>query len=205
LAKPRQLSRPGENSPSCAHRSIGCFAHSGKCLSSSKVDRDCCARSGETRRASRVWAHSSGTRRRCEKRSLPFGLGCANLPQVLAARVRWSWSRETACSSNAARSAAPSKAWVGKTQAVGHRVIPLVRMNSATASASSSVIVCSPSTMLRTAVLAANRPLHERQNGSGYCDRPRNAPSRPRVVLMPSRNRHGFGNYRQNRPWSVER
>ena len=67
-----------------------------------------------------------------------------NLPQLVAARARNSRSRVAACFSNAARSASPTNAWVGETQAVGHRVIPFDRMNSATASQSSSDIL-SPS------------------------------------------------------------
>jgi hypothetical protein len=95
-----------------------------------------------------------------------WGLEYINFPQLVAARARCRRSRATACSSKAARSAAASNAWVGKTQAVGHRVIPLVRMNSATASPSSSFIVYSPSTTSRLArCLQANRPLRERQNG----------------------------------------
>ena len=43
-------------------------------------------------------------------------------------------SRAMACSCNATRSAAATNPWVGSTQAVGQRVIPLVRINSATAS-----------------------------------------------------------------------
>src|SRR6266403_3588897 len=46
-----------------------------------------------------------------------------------------------ACSSNAILSAAATKPWVGRTQAVGQRVIPLVRMNSATASHSFSGMI----------------------------------------------------------------
>ena len=72
------------------------------------------------------------------------GLGCNNFPQLVAARARNSRSRVAACCSNAARSAAPTNAWVGETQAVGHRVIPFDRMNSAIASLSSSDIL-SPS------------------------------------------------------------
>ena len=95
-----------------------------------------------------------------------WGLEYINVPQLVAARARCRRSRATACSSKAARSAAASNAWVGKTQAVGHRVIPLVRMNSATASPSSSFIVYSPSTTSRSArCLQANRPLREQQNG----------------------------------------
>jgi hypothetical protein len=51
-------------------------------------------------------------------------------------------------------------------------VIPLVRMNSATASPSSSFIIYSPTTTSRSGrCLQANRPLRERQNGlPAYCD-----------------------------------
>jgi hypothetical protein len=48
-----------------------------------------------------------------------------------------SWSRRDAYSSSASRSAAATAPWVGRTQAVGHRVTPLVRMNSATAASQS--------------------------------------------------------------------
>ena len=54
--------------------------------------------------------------------------------QRAAAFVRRKRSRSNACSSNAARSAAATKPCVGSAQAVGQRVIPLVRINSATAS-----------------------------------------------------------------------
>ena len=47
-------------------------------------------------------------------------------------------SRAIACSSNATRSAARIEAWVGSTHAVGHRVIPFLRMNSEIKSRSSS-------------------------------------------------------------------
>ena len=73
------------------------------------------------------------------------GSGCNNLPQLEAARARSRLSRVTACSSNAARSAAPTNAWVGRTQAVGHRVTPFDRINSAIASQSSSDIFPPPS------------------------------------------------------------
>ena len=43
------------------------------------------------------------------------GSGCNNLPELEAARARSRLSRVTACSSNAARSAAPTNAWVGRT------------------------------------------------------------------------------------------
>jgi hypothetical protein len=46
-----------------------------------------------------------------------------------------------ACSSNAILSAAATMPWVGRTQAVGQRVIRLVRMNSATASQSFSGMI----------------------------------------------------------------
>src|SRR5215467_5864437 len=65
-------------------------------------------------------------------------------PQLLAARARLSRSRPVACSSSAARSAGSINAWVGRTHAVGHRVMPLVRMNSATASLSSLDIIPAP-------------------------------------------------------------
>jgi hypothetical protein len=61
--------------------------------------------------------------------------------QRAAAFVRRKRSRSTACSSNATRSAAVIKPWVGSTQAVGQRVIPLVRINSVTASRSSSDMI----------------------------------------------------------------
>ena len=50
-----------------------------------------------------------------------------------AARSRRTRLRTSACRSNGIRSAAATKPWVGRTQAVGHRVIPLDRINSATA------------------------------------------------------------------------
>ena len=50
-----------------------------------------------------------------------------------AARARRTRSREAAYSSSAARSAAATEPWVGTTHAVGQRVTPFVRMNSATA------------------------------------------------------------------------
>ena len=55
-----------------------------------------------------------------------------------AARSRRILSRATAYSSSAARSAAPTRPWVGETQAVGQRVMPLVRIYSATAALLSS-------------------------------------------------------------------
>ena len=58
--------------------------------------------------------------------------------QRAAACARRNRSRATAYSSNAVRSAAATKPWVGRTQAVGQRVIPLERINSATASGSFS-------------------------------------------------------------------
>src|SRR5690242_1977342 len=48
--------------------------------------------------------------------------------QRALARARRNRSRAMACSSNATRSAAATKPWVGSTQAVGQRVIPLVRI-----------------------------------------------------------------------------
>src|SRR5262249_30991655 len=48
-----------------------------------------------------------------------------------AALARRNFSWVTACCSRAARSAGSTEPWVGRTQAVGQRVIPLVRMNSA--------------------------------------------------------------------------
>src|SRR6516225_3435215 len=65
-------------------------------------------------------------------------------PQRAAARSLLTRSRTSACCSNAIRSAAAIKPWVGRTQAVGHRVIPLDRINSATASQSSSDILTPP-------------------------------------------------------------
>ena len=56
------------------------------------------------------------------------------VPPRAAARSRCTRSRRSACCSNAIRSAAATTPWVGRTQAVGHRVIPLDRINSATAS-----------------------------------------------------------------------
>src|SRR5262249_26280387 len=52
-----------------------------------------------------------------------------------ARRIR---SRSTACSSSAALSAAATRPCVGRTQAVGQRVTPLFRINSATAASGSS-------------------------------------------------------------------
>jgi hypothetical protein len=72
----------------------------------------------------------------------PFRGG--NCPQRVAARSRCNRSRATACSSSAIRSAAAIKPWVGRTQAVGHRVIPFDRINSAIASPSSSDILLPP-------------------------------------------------------------
>src|SRR5215472_18392276 len=46
------------------------------------------------------------------------GLGCNNFPPLVAARARNSRSRVAVYCSNAARSAAPTDAWVGETQAV---------------------------------------------------------------------------------------
>ena len=63
-----------------------------------------------------------------------------NRPQRVAARFRRTRSRKSACCCNAIRSAAAIKPWVGRTQAVGQRVIPLDRINSATATRSSSDI-----------------------------------------------------------------
>src|SRR6516225_8004398 len=45
-------------------------------------------------------------------------------PQRAAARSLLTRSRTSACCTNAIRSAAAIKPWVGRTQAVGHRVIP---------------------------------------------------------------------------------
>src|SRR5215467_1012157 len=73
-----------------------------------------------------------------------LGLGYEEFPQLLAARARVSRSCPTACCSSAARSAGPINAWVGRRHAVGHRVTPFDRMNSAIASQSSSDIL-SPS------------------------------------------------------------
>ena len=67
-----------------------------------------------------------------------------NARQRAAARARRDRSRAAAYSSNAARSAAATKPWVGRTQAVGHRVIPLVRMNSATTPSQSVSGMISP-------------------------------------------------------------
>src|SRR6201993_4649693 len=72
----------------------------------------------------------------------PFRGG--NCPQRVAARSRCSRSRATACCSSAIRSAAAIKPWVGRTQAVGQRVVPFDRINSATASPSSSDILLPP-------------------------------------------------------------
>ena len=51
--------------------------------------------------------------------SYGWGLRCINFPQLIAARDRSSRSRIAACSSNAARSAAPRNACVGKTSEPG--------------------------------------------------------------------------------------
>src|SRR5215472_13945041 len=75
---------------------------------------------------------------------LRLGFEIKNFPQLLAPRARRPRSLTTAYACNAARSAAPTNAWVGRTQAVGHRVMPLVRINSATASPLSSAIIHSP-------------------------------------------------------------
>ena len=72
----------------------------------------------------------------------PFRGG--NCPQRVAARSRCNRSRATACCSSAIRSAAAIKPWVGRTQAVGHRVIPFDRINSTIASPSSSDILLPP-------------------------------------------------------------
>jgi hypothetical protein len=61
-----------------------------------------------------------------------------NCPERVAALFRRTRSRRSACCCNATRSAAAIKPWVGRTQAVGQRVIPLDRINSATASRYSS-------------------------------------------------------------------
>ena len=118
--------------------------------------------------------------------SYDWGLMCTNFPQLIAARARSSRSRVAACSSNAARSAAPSNACVGKTKAVGQRVIPLVRMNSATATLSSSDIVHSPSAAPRqTRCLRSNRPLANGRTVSRPCDWLLNPP--PSEVLASRR------------------
>jgi hypothetical protein len=76
---------------------------------------------------------------------LSYGHFCGeNRPQRAAARSRCTRSRRSACCSNAVRSAAAIRPWVGRTQAVGHRVIPFDRMNSASASRSSSDIFIPP-------------------------------------------------------------
>lgn len=60
-----------------------------------------------------------------------------------ATLTRRRWSRRTAYSSRASRSVSATEPWVGRTQAVGHRVTPLVRMNSATAASQSlSGLLC---------------------------------------------------------------
>ena len=62
-----------------------------------------------------------------------------------AALARRNFSCVIACSSNAARSAASTEPWVGRTHAVGQRVIPLVRINSAiTASPPLALLLCPP-------------------------------------------------------------
>jgi hypothetical protein len=76
-----------------------------------------------------------------------------NRPLRAAARSRFTRSRTSACCSNAIRSAAAIKPWVGRTQAVGHRVIPLDRINSATASRYSSASLIK-SSMFHTAGLS---------------------------------------------------
>jgi hypothetical protein len=60
-----------------------------------------------------------------------------NRPQRAAARSRRTRLRRSACCSNAIRSAGAINSWVGRTQAAGHRVIPLDRINSTTGSRSS--------------------------------------------------------------------
>jgi hypothetical protein len=65
----------------------------------------------------------------------------ATYRQGAVACARRNRSRVMACSSNATRSAAATEPCVGRTQAVGHRVIPLVRINSATASQSFSGMI----------------------------------------------------------------
>ena len=63
----------------------------------------------------------------------------------VAAFARRNFSCAIACCSNAARSAASTEPWVGRTQAVGQRVIPLVRINSAiTASPPLALLPCAP-------------------------------------------------------------
>jgi hypothetical protein len=76
---------------------------------------------------STVWATG-----RCYCGTSKFKIG----RQRAAACARRERSRATACSSNATGSAAATKPWVGRTQSVGQRVIPLVRINSATVSQS---------------------------------------------------------------------
>ena len=62
-----------------------------------------------------------------------------NRPQQAAARSCRTRLRRSVYCSNAIRSAGAIEPWVGRTQAVGHRVIPLDRINSATASRSSLI------------------------------------------------------------------
>ncbi len=64
--------------------------------------------------------------------SLGGGDAGAQNRRALAAALVWrDRSCVMACCSSAARSAASTEPWVGRTQAVGQRVMPFVRMNSA--------------------------------------------------------------------------
>src|SRR6202022_4284747 len=67
-----------------------------------------------------------------------------------AAFARRNFSCVIACSSRAARSAASTEPWVGRRQAVGQRVIPLVRINSAMTASPPLALLLRPSLGRRT-------------------------------------------------------
>src|SRR4029077_11075441 len=74
------------------------------------------------------------------------------------------------CSSNAILSTAATKPWVGRTQAVGQRVIPLVRMNSATASQSFSGMIHPMSSRALGRAVIVEFSARLSRGSAGVCD-----------------------------------
>src|ERR1700737_3056754 len=84
-------------------------------------------------------SHGMCSDRRHAKAYSPESCRARSTRSRAASRFWRVWSRATAYSSSAARSAAATVPWVGSAQAVGQRVMPLVRMNAATAARYSSL------------------------------------------------------------------
>src|SRR5207237_3711465 len=80
-------------------------------------------------------------------------------------------SRATAYSSSAARSAAPTRPCVGETQAVGQRVIPLVRINLAIAAAKAHPAV--PGWSICSMRVPCAGDLQRARGGTGWLGRDR--------------------------------